>query len=127
MGRQENLINFMDKINKIKVHNSEKHPSSKTHSEKSSTPGKIRVYTMENCPHCEIVKKFLASEGVPYEEIDIMTAEARTELTMNGVFTLTTPIIQIGSTFLTSKDIFDGETLRREKMEGVMRKDVVRH
>ena len=46
-----------------------------------------------------------------------MTAEAQTELTMNGVFTLTTPIVQIGSTFLTSKDLFDGETLRREKIK----------
>ena len=107
----------MNKINKIKVHSGDKHPSSKTHSEEYTTSAKIIVYTMENCPHCEIVKKFLASEGVPYEEVDIMTAEAQTELTMNGVFTLTIPIVQIGSTFLTSKDLFDGETLCKEKIK----------
>lgn len=77
----------------------------------------IRVYTTEICPSCKKVKEFLAAEGEEYGEVDITTAEALTELRMNGVFTLTTPIVQIGSVFLTHEDLFNGEELKKEKIK----------
>jgi len=72
----------------------------------------IKVYTPEICPNCKKVKEFLAAEGREYEEVDITTADALTELRINGIFTLITPVVQIGSDFLTHNDLFTGDDLR---------------
>ncbi|MHC1610714.1 MAG: glutaredoxin family protein [Candidatus Methanospirareceae archaeon] len=80
----------------------------------------IKVYTTRICPNCKKVKEFLTAEGVAYEEVDITTAEALTELRMHGVFTLVTPILQVGSTFLTYNDLFSGDELRKEKIKEVI-------
>ncbi len=84
---------------------------------------KIRVYTTEICPNCKKVKEFLAAEGEAYEEVDITTAEALTELRMNGVFTLITPVVQIGSVFLTHNDLFNGDELRKERIKELIKKE----
>ncbi len=84
---------------------------------------KIRVYTTKICPNCKKVKEFLAVEGEEYEEVDITTAEALTELRMNGVFTLITPVVQIGSVFLTHNDLFNGDELRKERIKELIKKE----
>ncbi|MCD5409315.1 MAG: glutaredoxin family protein [Methanocellales archaeon] len=58
-----------------------------------------RVYSTENCPRCEQLKRLLRSYGIQYEEVDMSTPEALTELRMNGIFTLTAPVLQIGDEF----------------------------
>ncbi len=78
---------------------------------------KIRVYSTKVCPHCREVKEFLASEGKEYEDVDITTPEALTELRMNGVFTLITPVVQVGDVFLTHDELFNGEELRKERLK----------
>lgn len=83
----------------------------------------IRVYTTKICPNCKKVKEFLAAEGEAYEEVDITTAEALTELRMNGVFTLITPVVQIGSVFLTHNDLFNGDELRKERIKELIKKE----
>ncbi len=83
----------------------------------------IRVYTTEICPNCKKVKEFLAVEGEAYEEVDMTTAEALTELRMKGVFTLITPVVQIGSVFLTHNDLFNGDELRKERIEELIKKE----
>ena len=80
----------------------------------------IRVYSTKVCPHCKQVKDFLAAAGVEYEDVDITSAEALTELRMNGVFTLITPVLQVGSTFITHDELFDGEDLNVEKLKEII-------
>ena len=77
----------------------------------------IRVYSTKVCPHCKQVKDFLAAAGVKYEDVDITTPEALTELRMNGVFTLITHVLQVGSTFITHDELFNGEDLRVETLK----------
>jgi glutaredoxin len=69
------------------------------------------VYSLEFCPHCEILKDFLDRGGISYNILDLLTAEALTELRMNGVFVQEAPVLQIKKTFLTSADLFAGEIL----------------
>lgn len=83
----------------------------------------IRVYTTKICPNCKRVKEFLAAEGEEYEGVDITTAEALTELRMQGVFTLVTPVVQIGSVFLTHNDLFNGDELRKERIKELIKKE----
>lgn len=85
----------------------------------------IRVYTTKICPNCKRVKEFLAAEGEEYEGVDITTVEALTELRMHGVFTLVTPVVQIGSVFLTHNDLFNGDELRKERIKELIKKERV--
>ena len=85
----------------------------------------IRVYTTKICPNCKKVKEFLAAEGREYEGVDITTVEALTELRMHGVFTLVTPVVQIGSVFLTHNDLFNGDELRKERIKELIEKEGV--
>ncbi|MGC9443347.1 MAG: glutaredoxin family protein [Candidatus Methanospirareceae archaeon] len=81
----------------------------------------IKVYTTKVCPNCKLVKEFLAAEGEQVEEVDITTAEALTELRMAGVFTMTTPVVQIGPRFLTSEVLFDGDVLRKDMLKAALK------
>jgi glutaredoxin len=84
----------------------------------------IKVYATKVCPNCKLVKEFLAAEGEQVEEVDITTAEALTELRMAGVFTMITPVVQIGSRFLTSEVLFDGDVLRKDMLKAALKEEV---
>ena len=83
----------------------------------------IKVYTTKVCPNCKLVKEFLAAEGEQVEEVDITTADALTELRMAGVFTMITPVVQIGSRFLTSAVLFDGDALRKDMLKTALKEE----
>ncbi|WFN34825.1 glutaredoxin family protein [Methanogenium sp. S4BF] len=84
---------------------------------------KINVYTLENCPNCELLKEYLNEAGMPYTIRNMMEAEALTELRINNVFVREAPVLQIGTTFLTSKDLFGAEGVRGEVVDLVLRGD----
>ncbi len=66
----------------------------------------VRVYSTATCPNCERLKHALKEERIEYENVDMMTADAMTELRMNGVFTLSAPVLQINEdVFLTSSEL----------------------
>jgi glutaredoxin len=64
------------------------------------------VYTLEHCPNCELLKGFLKKGGYVYTERDLSTAEALTELRINGVFVNEAPVFQKDEDFYTSADLF---------------------
>ena len=53
-----------------------------------------RVYSTKSCPKCEQLKAALVKAGIAFENIDMSTPEALTELRINGVFTLSAPVLQ---------------------------------
>jgi len=66
------------------------------------------VYTLENCPNCETLKRFLKDIGAnDYVEHDMSSAESLTELRFNGVFETLAPVIRKdGNKFLTTGEMF---------------------
>jgi len=73
---------------------------------------KYVVYTTAECPRCEQVKKILKGWGVDFKTVDMTSAEALTELRVNGVFTLSAPVLQAGDDFYTVEDLFESEVIR---------------
>lgn len=71
-----------------------------------------RVYSTKTCPKCEQLKKALSGAGIQFENLDMATPEALTELRVNGVFTLSAPVLQAGESFYTVEDLFEGEKLK---------------
>ncbi len=73
---------------------------------------KYKVYSMESCPKCEQLKAALAEAGISFENLDMATPEALTELRINGVFALSAPVLQVEEKFYTVQELFSGEKLR---------------
>ncbi len=72
---------------------------------------KLTVYSTPTCPRCEQLKAALNEAGISYENQDMSSPEALTELRINGVFTLSAPVLQADDRFYTLEDLFDGEKL----------------
>jgi glutaredoxin len=75
---------------------------------------KVVIYTTDTCPKCKLLKKYFELMRVQYEEADMSTPEALTELRFNNIFSLTAPVLQVDNTFLTAEQIFDGNAVREE-------------
>ncbi len=72
---------------------------------------KYRIYSTNSCPKCEQLKKALTKAGISFENLDMATPEALTELRICGVFTLSAPVLQVEDKFYTVEDLFQGERL----------------
>lgn len=72
----------------------------------------LTVYSTSTCPRCEQLKAALKNAGLNYENQDMSTPEALTELRVNGVFTLMAPVLQADDSFYTVEELFEGELLR---------------
>ena len=73
---------------------------------------KYRVYSTKSCPRCEQLKLALVEAGISFENLDMATPEALTELRINGVFALSAPVLQVEEKFYTVQELFSGEMLR---------------
>ncbi len=74
----------------------------------------VIVYSLENCPNCELLKEHLKENGIGYQEEDMAAPGPLTELRLNGVFIREAPVLRIGDLFLTSQDLFAGGNVRQE-------------
>ena len=70
------------------------------------------VYTLENCPNCEMLKEYLESRKVGYLEKDMSSAESLTDLRVNGCFAMEAPVLRKDDLFLTSAELFAGGKVR---------------
>jgi len=68
-----------------------------------------RVYSTKSCPKCEQLKVALVKAGIAFENIDMGTPEALTELRINGVFALSAPVLQVADNFYTIDDLFNSQ------------------
>lgn len=71
-----------------------------------------KIFTTITCPKCKILKNELSYRNINFIEVNMSDAESLTELYSNGVFTLSAPVLQVDDRFYTTKDLFDGESLR---------------
>jgi len=71
-----------------------------------------KIYSTKACPKCEQLKKALKSAGLQFENLDMATPEALTELRVNGVFTLSAPVLQMDDKFYTVDELFEGDRLK---------------
>ena len=85
-----------------------------------SNMAEITIYTTKTCPKCEQLKNLLESKGVPFNVSDMSTPQALTELKVNGVFTMTAPVLQINDDFLTHKDLFNGSDVNLESLSSIL-------
>ena len=81
----------------------------------------IQIYSTVNCPNCRVLKQFLENKNIQYKEVDMATPAALTELRMNGVFTMSAPVLQVGSRFFTTKELFSQERIDQSRLESLLK------
>jgi arsenate reductase-like glutaredoxin family protein len=81
----------------------------------------IQIYSAVNCPNCRVLKQFLENKNMQYKEVDMATPAALTELRMNGIFTMSAPVLQVGSRFFTTKELFNQERIDQSKLESLLK------
>lgn len=74
------------------------------------------MYTLESCPNCELLKEYLNKRGIQFVEQDMSTPAALTELRVNGVFVREAPVLQVGTSFLTSPDLCIAGKVREDRL-----------
>lgn len=77
----------------------------------------IQIYSTTNCPNCRVLKQFFETKNIQYKEVDMATPAALTELRMNGVFAMSAPVLQVGSRFFTTKELFSQERIEISRLE----------
>ncbi len=81
----------------------------------------IQIYSTVNCPNCRVLKQFLETRNIQYKEVDMATPAALTELRMNGVFTMSAPVLQVGSRFFITKELFSQERIDQSRLESLLK------
>lgn len=80
----------------------------------------LTVYSLENCPNCELLKDFLQEKGILFQEENMAAAAPLTELRIHGVFVREAPVLRIGEVFLTSADLFRNGQVCEDIIQGTL-------
>ncbi|MCS7385578.1 MAG: glutaredoxin family protein [archaeon GB-1867-005] len=72
---------------------------------------KVILYTTPRCPRCLIVKSWLKSRNIPFEERDLSDPDVMAELVMRDVFIMSAPILEVNGNFYSEEELFNGDSL----------------
>lgn len=59
----------------------------------------VKLYTLEDCPNCKLLKQLLNNEKIKFIEVDIASPASMADLFANNVYTRTAPVLQINDKF----------------------------
>ena len=82
---------------------------------------KITIYSLPDCPKCDILKDFLKSKQIDFET-DWFDTENQTDFVMMNVFG-NPPILALGKKEIVrpSEELFEGETLIEGRVSEMLR------
>ena len=69
----------------------------------------VKIFTLPVCPKCHILMDKMEELGVKFEEVTMSDPEPSTELLMNDVYVIESPVLRIGEKYYDHREIFDGE------------------
>ena len=78
---------------------------------------KIKIFTLPVCPKCHILMDKMGELGVKFEELTMTDPEPQTELLMNDIYTITTPVLFMDGKYYDHTKIFDGERVHKDIIE----------
>ena len=78
---------------------------------------KVKIFTLPVCPKCHLLINKLEELGIKFEEVTMTEPEPQTELLMNDVYVIETPVLRIGKKYYDHTKIFDGEHVHKNIIE----------
>ena len=70
----------------------------------------VKVYSTPTCPYCKLVKEYLSSKGVKFQNIDVSLDQAAGEEMIKISGQMGVPVIVAGSQVITG---FDKEAINK--------------
>jgi glutaredoxin len=67
----------------------------------------VKIFTLPDCPKCNILKNKMRSLGVSFEESSMEDPETKTDLLMNEIYTNVAPVLFIDDRYYMHDQIFD--------------------
>ena len=64
----------------------------------------VKVYSTPTCPYCRMVKEYLSSKGIAYENIDVSSNPAMAEEMVNISGQMGVPVVVFGETVIIGFD-----------------------
>ena len=77
-----------------------------------------RVYTLPDCPKCEVLKGWLSEKQIDFD-VKPFDTEAQTDFIMRNMFG-NPPILELGESFAPSEELFPEEKLDERKAYEVL-------
>jgi hypothetical protein len=84
----------------------------------ASTGSRLRVYTLPDCPRCDVLKVWLKGRRMEFDEKAFDT-EAQLDFIMKNFFG-NPPILEVGESAFPSEELFQDESLDEAKMSEVL-------
>lgn len=64
----------------------------------------VKIYSTPTCPYCKMVKEYISSKGVSYQDIDVASNREAGEEMVKVSGQMGVPVIVIGSQIITGFD-----------------------
>ena len=77
----------------------------------------MKIFTLPVCPKCHLLMDKMEELGIKFEEVTMTDPEPQTELLINDVYTITTPVLFLNGKYYTHDELFDGESVGKEIIE----------
>ena len=81
---------------------------------------KIVVYTSNGCHKCSTLKNWLKAASREFEERSLEDVDVMAELVMRDIVVLSAPVIEVDEEVFTEDQLFDGDSLSVNKLEGIL-------
>jgi glutaredoxin len=83
----------------------------------------IIVYTTSNCPRCRLLKEWLKSKGVVFEEKSLDASEVMADLIVRNIYVLSAPALEVGGKVYSENELFQSEKLNEEFLEEIIKNE----
>ena len=67
---------------------------------------KVILYTTPHCPRCLVVKNWLKSKNVEFEERDLSDPDVMADLIMRDIFVTSAPLLEVNGKFYSDSELF---------------------
>jgi len=83
----------------------------------------LTVYTTPNCPRCKMLKGWLKSKGVEFEERNLDDSEVMADLIVRNIYILSAPALEVGGKVYGEEILFQSETLNEEFLSKILEEE----
>jgi len=83
----------------------------------------LTVYTTPNCPRCKMLKEWLKSKGVEFEEKNLDDSEVMADLIVRNIYILSAPALEVGGKVYGEEILFQSETLNKEFLSKILEEE----
>ena len=96
-----------------------------SHQREGKRDGKsmLIVYTTLNCPRCKMLKEWLKSKGVEFEERNLDDSEVMADLIVRNIYILSAPALEVGGKVYGEEMLFQSETLNEEFLSKILEEE----